>query len=317
MAPRSFPRSASVPQEYYLVVKTFNDAIEMWYTPHAWAGDDKLPAAHQSVPKEWIAYPRVECFIAPAFASNEGISLAQMIFGSALVGQSQLNPENPGGYVTVVTVRDEEYPEVQRSLALWEAPRKTHEQLNRRIAEIRSKIEPLNAKLANFLARYSNEEMVAITLGFAPVQSGCFKLWSMVLYHGGRRMTPTGKESPELQKEQAAFADILSALTWEHPREKTPDPAQWDPRTVMTEVAGMTDAVRTGRCNTLPSDIELIGDEIASLSDGWARNITFVVLSYDEARRLEPMVDSWIIQAEKNRWCGSSQRAGPTWDARR
>jgi hypothetical protein len=46
--------------------KTLNDVIEIWHTPQKLAGDDKLPAAYQSRPKEWIVYPRVECFITQA-----------------------------------------------------------------------------------------------------------------------------------------------------------------------------------------------------------------------------------------------------------
>jgi hypothetical protein len=75
--------------------------------------------------------------------------------------------------------------------------------------------------------------MVAITLGLAPVESGCFRLCAMVIYHGGRRMTPIGKEAPELSTEQTALPNLLAALTWEHPREKTPNPSQWAPRTVI------------------------------------------------------------------------------------
>jgi hypothetical protein len=39
-------------------------------------------------------------------------------FGRPLVGQRHLNPENPVGYITAVTGREEEYPIVQRSIAL-------------------------------------------------------------------------------------------------------------------------------------------------------------------------------------------------------
>jgi hypothetical protein len=42
----------SVPRKCHLVAKTWNDSIEMWYTP-------------QSIPKDWIRYAGIECFIAP------------------------------------------------------------------------------------------------------------------------------------------------------------------------------------------------------------------------------------------------------------
>jgi hypothetical protein len=84
-----------VSQEYGLVANTFNDAIELSYTPQVWAGDNLLLVAYQSVPKDWIAYPGVDCFIAPALTPDSGINIAQGIFGEVLVGQLQLNPENP------------------------------------------------------------------------------------------------------------------------------------------------------------------------------------------------------------------------------
>jgi hypothetical protein len=37
---------------------------------------------------------------------------------------------------------------------------------------------------------------------------------------------------------------------------------------------------------------------MANMSDGWSRNISFSMLSYDEARRRDPRVDSWMLLAE-------------------
>jgi hypothetical protein len=113
-------------------------------------------------------------------------------------------------------------------------------------------------------------------------------------------MTPTGKESPVLLREQAALAGLLAALTWEHPPEKTPDPIQWDPRPVACpkEAEGVMGAVRAGRCNTLSPDVELVGAEKAALCSGWEGNVTFALLSDDEARQLDPKVDTWMLPAQ-------------------
>jgi hypothetical protein len=87
-----------------------------------------------------------------------------------LVGDRTRNPENPGGYITVVAGReDAEYLIVQRTRAQWEGPRQNQEQVNRRIADISSQVEPLNAKSAEVLAYFNKEEMLMITLGIAPV----------------------------------------------------------------------------------------------------------------------------------------------------
>jgi hypothetical protein len=56
---------------------------------------------------------------------------------------------------------DEEYPAVQRTLLQCKGPRQTQEQLNLRIADISSRVEPLNTRFAEFLSRYSTAEMVA------------------------------------------------------------------------------------------------------------------------------------------------------------
>jgi hypothetical protein len=56
--------------------------------------------------------------------------------GRAQDGQPVPNPENPGGYITVVTGNDDEYSDVQRSLAIWEGPKQAQEQFNRHIYEI-------------------------------------------------------------------------------------------------------------------------------------------------------------------------------------
>jgi hypothetical protein len=90
-------------------------------------------------------------------------------------------------------------------------------------------------------------------------------------------MTLTCKESPELSEEQAALAGLLAALTWEHAREKAPDPIQWAPRTIIyaKEAERVLGAVRTGLCHTLHPSVEPVGAEIAALCSGWARNVTF------------------------------------------
>jgi hypothetical protein len=86
-------------------------------------------------------------------------------------------------------------------------------------------MEPLNARLAEVLARYSKEEMLAITLALAPIETERCKLWAMVLYQGGRRMILTRREAPEMTKEQAALEGLMAALAWEHPTQPDGCPA--------------------------------------------------------------------------------------------
>jgi hypothetical protein len=53
-----------------------------------------------------------------------------------------------------------------------------------------------------------------------------------------------------------------------------------------------------GKWHTLPPELELVGQEIASLCSGWARNVSFNMLRYEEARTYDPKVDSWMLLAE-------------------
>jgi hypothetical protein len=53
-----------------------------------------------------------------------------------------------------------------------------------------------------------------------------------------------------------------------------------------------------GKWHTLPADLEQIGQEVANLCSGWARNVSFRMLRYDEARNQDPRVDSWMLLAE-------------------
>jgi hypothetical protein len=54
----------------------------------------------------------------------------------------------------------------------------------------------------------------------------------------------------------------------------------------------------TGKWHTLPPELELIGQETANISDGWSRNVSFNMPSYEEARKRDPSVNSWMLLAE-------------------
>jgi hypothetical protein len=94
----AWPLLSNAPQEYHMRVTLRNDEIELWYLSRIWAEDDSTPAAYQPVPKEWIVYPGVECFITPVAGANDGLRAVERIFGNAVVGERIRNPENPGGW---------------------------------------------------------------------------------------------------------------------------------------------------------------------------------------------------------------------------
>jgi hypothetical protein len=49
------------------------------------------------------------------------------------------------------------------------------------------------------------------------------------------------------------------------------------------EVERVVEKALTGKWHTLPADLELVGQEIANLCSGWARNVSFSLLGYEEA----------------------------------
>jgi hypothetical protein len=223
----AWPLFSSTPQEYHIMATMRNDEVEIWYLSRIWGEDDSTPAAYQPVPKEWIVYPGVECFIAPAEGLNDDLNTAKRIFGNAVVGERISNLENPGGFITRVAESETDLPNPVRTQEQWLRPKEVQEQVNRRIAEISSRIDPLNARVAEFLAEYDKGDVLAITLGLAPVETECYRLWAIVLHQAWRKMTHMGRESAEGTREQAALAGLLAALRWEHPMERTADPIQW------------------------------------------------------------------------------------------
>jgi hypothetical protein len=94
-------------------------------------------------------------------------------------------------------------------------------------------VEPLNAKFADFLDQYREEDVLTISLGLALVESGCFRLRALVFYQGGRRIALAGKENPVLTPVQTAIAGLLTALTWEHPRKQLSELQKSAPRTTV------------------------------------------------------------------------------------
>jgi hypothetical protein len=130
-----------------------------------------------------------------------------------------------------------------------EGPRQREKQLKRRIYDIGSRVRPANAKLAKFLAQFSNKNLVVATLGFSPAESGCLKPWEVLFAQGDREMATTGKDTPDRSDQQVALSDLWGALTSLHPREQTSDPQMWAPRYFIypNEIADFMESIKSGR----------------------------------------------------------------------
>jgi hypothetical protein len=89
----------------------------------------------------------------------------------------------------------------------------------------------------------------------------CYKLWALVMHQEGRRMILAGREAAEKTTEQTELAGLVAALTWEHPKEKVADQAQWEPRRIIypEEAERVMEKVLAGKWHTLPPELELTG----------------------------------------------------------
>jgi hypothetical protein len=79
------PILASTSQVDIGIAKTVNDTLEIWHTPEEWVVDNVLPVVYQAIPKEWLAFPGGEVFIAQALGSQTGSGFVQATFGASLV----------------------------------------------------------------------------------------------------------------------------------------------------------------------------------------------------------------------------------------
>jgi hypothetical protein len=122
---------------------------------------------HQAVLKEWITDPGVVVFIAPVLDSTLGIVHAQGISGRSLVRDRVPNP----GTRDAISLGKMRIIQMYKSIAMWTGPRQAHEQFGRRIFEISGRVEPANARFAEFMSQFSKEEVVIITFGLTPAES--------------------------------------------------------------------------------------------------------------------------------------------------
>jgi hypothetical protein len=105
------------------------------------------------------SYHGVEVYVAPVLGEHVGTELGQNTFNALLSGNRVKNPENPGGNITIVNLRNQEVPDVARTLTVWKSPRQLQEQF----------------KFPEFLGNFSKEAVVISTARLAPAESRCFR----------------------------------------------------------------------------------------------------------------------------------------------
>jgi hypothetical protein len=130
-----------------------------------------------------------------------------------------------------------------------ESPRQLQEQFNRRLYDIGSTDELAKAKFADFLGKFTMEEMLVITLDSAPAESGCLKPWTAVFLQEDRSMAFTGKETAENSDQHVVIAARAEALACEHLCEKASAPRSTPPLTFVyqTEVSDFMEPIKNGR----------------------------------------------------------------------
>jgi hypothetical protein len=142
------------------------------------------------------------------------------------------------------------------------------------------------------LDKFTKEEMVVITLGLALADIGSFKSWAAVIVQDFLRMMLTGKNLPETPGQMVCLSALPGAHTWEHPREKTPNPRKWARRTFIypMEIADIMELVKCGQQHTFPRELGQIGAEIAGLCGGWAQAGESAIYGYYQAHQINPVV---------------------------
>jgi hypothetical protein len=161
-------------------------------------------------------------------------------------------------------------------------------------------VEPVQAKFPEFLGNFVKNDVLVLTIGLSPAESGRFNSWAVVLIQVGRKIIFTGRQDRALEKEQTTICGLLAALRWEHPREKDPDPTFWAPWTIIypMEIAELIGKIRNGQSNLISDDLEGVCRNIAVMIKAWERNVDFKMFSHEEALATDPIVASWILLAK-------------------
>jgi hypothetical protein len=281
-------------RDYIAIAKDVNGSIEIWYTPAEWFSDDMLPIAYRAVPKEWIAFQDIEAFIAPIYDFKDGSGHLDILFGRQVSGCRRPNPENPGGYVTTCAGPGVVIPNIPGSLMDWDNPMQLQEQVNRRLHEISSIVEPAKAKFPKFLGHFTTSERLVATVGIAPADTSCQKPWASVMMQEDRGMVRTGSETGDKADQYVASVDFSAALSRIHPREV--EEQKLAPRTVIypMEAVEFMVVVKAGQQDTLPLDYLHVGSTVAQTCDIRAYRAELTLYNYEEALEVDAMVAKWI-----------------------
>jgi hypothetical protein len=99
-----------------------------------------------------------------------------------------------------------------------------------------------------------------------------------------------------------AICALLAALRSEHPKARNPDTGlvSWDPRTIIypLEIADLIGKITSGHSSLVPDELVGVCGEIETLICAWERNVTFKIVSHEEALAESPIVASWISFAQ-------------------
>jgi hypothetical protein len=66
-------------------------------------------------------------------------------------------------------------------LSIWKGPRQLQEQFNRRLADISSMVEQVQAKFPESFGNLVKDIVLVSTIGISPAESGCYSSLTVVL----------------------------------------------------------------------------------------------------------------------------------------
>jgi hypothetical protein len=129
------------------------------------------------------------------------------------------------------------------------------------------------------------EEMLVITIGLSPAESGCLKPWAADFLQDDRTMVFTGKGTAKEPDQYVLIAAVTEALAWERPREKTSESRITADRTFICsmEVSDFMGLIKTGKHHNLPEGPEQIGAVTESVYAARAQLAELRLYSYEDA----------------------------------
>jgi hypothetical protein len=142
------------------------------------------------------------------------------------------NPENAGGFITIIA-RERSDPQIRlQTLAVWEQPRMTQEAFDQRIWKVGWAVAPVNANIPDVLKGYDWREVIRAAVGMAPEGPGSQRVLSIAFVQKGRRMIRIYRKSDDMTREQTLLPGSIQTVCWTYISDRSAN-RRMDPRVII------------------------------------------------------------------------------------